>query len=234
VELKNAGSTRGIEEIEALLTGIRRRYPHVWVHGFSAPEVLAIADQCGLGLRETLARLHAAGLDSMNGDGVDLVATRATGSCDATGWLKVHRTAHELAMPTAAGMIFGAGETPEQRVDFLEAVRELQEETGGFTAFVPVGYEHPQRELDGVTAVERLKTLAISRMVLENIDNIQASATGQGLKVLQMSLRFGGNDAGAAGLGTEAASEEDLRRIIRDAGFKPVARDATYRTMFLN
>jgi cyclic dehypoxanthinyl futalosine synthase len=118
-------------------------------------------------------------------------------------------------------------------VDFLEAVRRLQEETGGFTAFVPVSAEAPNgRELDGVTAVERLKTLAISRMFLDNVDNVQASWTGQGLKVLQMGLRFGANDLGAAG--EAGGTEEDLRRIIRDAGFRPVQRDTPYRTMFLN
>jgi cyclic dehypoxanthinyl futalosine synthase len=113
-------------------------------------------------------------------------------------------------------------------------VRRLQEETGGFTAFIPVSAEAPNgRELDGVTAVERLKTLAISRMFLDNVENVQASWAGQGLKVLQMGLRFGANDVGSAGV-AGGGSEEDLRRIIRDAGFRPVQRDTLYRTMFLN
>jgi cyclic dehypoxanthinyl futalosine synthase len=108
----------------------------------------------------------------------------------------------------------------------------LQEEAGGFAAFVPVAAEAPGgRELDGVTAVERLKTLAVSRMFLDNVENVQASAAGEGLKVLQMGLRFGANDVGAVGAG---ASEEDLRRIIRDAGFRPVERDGVYRAMMLN
>jgi 2-iminoacetate synthase ThiH len=119
---------------------------------------------------------------------------------------------------------FGGGETLEQRVDFLEAVRGLQEETGGFGAFAAVSAEAPnERELDGVTAVERLKTLAIARMFLDNIENVQASGTAQGLKVLQTGLRFGANDVGP--VRPEAGSEEDVRRIIRDAGFRPAQRD---------
>ena len=109
----------------------------------------------------------------------------------------------------------------------------LQEETGGFTAFVPMAADAPGgRDLDGVTAVERLKTLAIARMFLDNVENMQAIRAGHGLKVLQTGLRFGGNDVGPVAEG--AGSEEDVRRIIRDAGFRPAQRDAVYRAMFLN
>jgi cyclic dehypoxanthinyl futalosine synthase len=155
---------------------------------------------------------------------------------DFQEWLGVHGAAHQLGMRTAATMVFGTGETPEQRVGFLEAVRQLQQETGGFTAFVPVAAEAPGgRELDGATAVERLKMLAISRMFLENIENVQSSRAGQGLKVLQTGLRFGANDVGTVDAGAaNGDAEEDLRRIIRDAGFRPAQRDALYRTMFLN
>ena len=139
-------------------------------------------------------------------------------------------------MRTVAAIPFGAGETPDQRVDFLDAVRRLQEETGGFAAFAPASCEAAGgRERDCMTAVERLKILAISRMFLDNIENVQASRAGQGLKVAQMALRFGANDAGSIGHVPKANfTEEDLRRVIRDAGFMPVERDATYRTMFLN
>ena len=129
-------------------------------------------------------------------------------------------------------MLFGAGETMEQRVDFLEAVRQLQEDTGGFAAFVPMAGKAPSsRELDGVTAVERLKTLSIARMFLDNIENVQASGTAQGLKVLQMGLRFGANDVGL--VETKGSNEEDVRRIIRDAGFRPVQRDTAHRALLL-
>jgi cyclic dehypoxanthinyl futalosine synthase len=155
---------------------------------------------------------------------------------DFQEWLGVHGAAHQLGMRTAATMVFGAGETPEQRVGLLEAVRQLQQETGGFTAFVPVAAKAPGgRELDGATAVERLKMLAISRMFLENIENVQSSRAGQGLKVLQTGLRFGANDVGTVDAGAaNGAAEEDLRRIIRDAGFRPAQRDALYRTMMLS
>lgn len=210
-----------IEQVEGWLRGVRQRFPAIWLEGMTA-EVARLAERCGLGVGETMARLHGAGLDSMGGD--------LAGSESA--WLAVHRAAHRLGMRTTAEMTFGAGETLQQRVDFLAPVRGLQDETGGFAAFAPVAAEAPGgRALDGVTAVERLKTLAVSRMFLDNIGNVQASAAGEGLKVLQMGLRFGANDVGAAG---HSASEEDLRRIIRDAGFRPVERDGVYRAMMLS
>jgi cyclic dehypoxanthinyl futalosine synthase len=222
----------GIEWLEGLLRGIKQRFPSIWIEALPAAEVMAIARGCGLGLRETIARLRDAGLDSICGDGVDLALADEPGRCTVQEWVEVHRVAHGLGMRTAAGMVFGSGETSTQRVDFLEAVERLQEETGGFAAFVPVTAAAPGgRELDGVTAVERLKTLAIARMFLDNIENLQACGSAQGLKVLQMGLRFGANDVGPAEGGD--GSEEDLRRIIRDAGFKPAQRDMVYRTMFL-
>jgi cyclic dehypoxanthinyl futalosine synthase len=230
----------GTDWYEGMFRGIKQRFPSIWIEGLSAAEVAGIAANCGLGLRETIARLRDAGLDSISGNGVDLLGQDSQGpagrsTCSLAEWLDVHRAAHELGMRTAAVMVFGAGETMEQRIGFLAAVQRLQEETGGFAAFLPVGSEAPGgRELDGVTAVERLKTLAISRMFLDNIENVQADCTGQGLKVLQMGLRFGGNDVGSVTPEGNGASEEDLRRIIRDAGFQPVQRDMAYRTMFLN
>jgi cyclic dehypoxanthinyl futalosine synthase len=218
------GASDGIED---LLRGIKQRFPGVWVEGLAASEVTAVAVAWGLGLRETIARLMDAGLDAIAGDGVELAGG---GVAD---WVEVHRTAHRLGMRTTAEMIFGGRESVEERADFLEAVRGLQEETGGFAAFAHVSAEAPNgRELDGVTAVDRLKTLAIARMVLDNIENVQASATAQGLKVLQMGLRFGANDVGPVRM--EAGSEEDVRRIIRDAGFRPAQRDMAYRAMMLS
>ena len=226
VGVANREGTGEIEWLEGLLRGVRQRFPAMWIEGLSAAELVAIAESGGLGLRETIARLMDAGLDSIAGDGVDLVQ----GS--VAEWVEVHRAAHGLGMRTTATMIFG-GETIEARVDFLDVVRRLQEETGGFAAFAPVAAEAPNgRELDGVTAVERLKTLAIARMFLDNIENVQASGTAQGLKVLQMGLRFGANDVGP--VRPEAGSEEDARRIIRDAGFQPAQRDMAYRAMMLS
>jgi len=239
VELGGTGVRLGLggvdcDAIEAVLRGIRQRFPAVWIEGRSAADLVSIARSGGLGLRETITRLRDAGLDSFSGEGVDLADGVHAGRCGVQQWIEVHRAAHGLGMRTTAAMTFGASETLEQRVDFLEAVRRLQEETGGFAAFVPMAADAPGgRELDGVTAVERLKTLAISRMFLDSVENVQAIGAAQGIKVLQMALRFGANDAGSV-MKHGDGSEEDLRRIIRDAGFVPVQRDMVYRTMFLN
>lgn len=226
-------SEAGLQWLEGMLRELRRQYPAVWIEGLPASDIVGIAGRCGMTPGELLARVHDAGLDAIAGDGVELAG--AEGRVGAQEWVKVHRAAHELGMRTTAGMVFGAGETVEERVDFLEAVRGVQEQTGGFRAFVAVAAAAPGgRGLDGVTAVERLKTLAIARMFLENIENVQAdgAAAGiDGLKVLQTALRFGANDAGW--VSAEGANEEDVRRVIRDAGFKPAQRDAAYRAMML-
>ena len=242
-----------IDWFESLFRGIRERFPSVWLHCLSASEILAIAEYSEISLRETIARLRDAGLQSIPGGGAEIldddVRKRiARLKCRTEDWVSVHRTAHELGMRTTATMMFGAGETTAQRVNPFEVVRQLQEETGGFTAFIPWSFQPNNTALGGrgwdeATSVEYLKTLAISRMYLDNIDNVQASWVTQGLKVLQMGLRFGGNDVGSVMLeenvvkaaGTSnCTTEEELRRIIRDAGFRPVQRDTLYRTMFLN
>ncbi len=220
-------SGRDVGWFERLFAGVKRRHSAIWLRGLNAPEVMGLARDAGLSVRETLLRLRDAGLDSIAGDGAELAAPAA--------WVEVHRVAHGAGMRTAAVMAFGAGETLEQRVDCLEAVRRLQEETGGFAAFLPLSFQAGGRALDDATAVENLKTLAIARMVLENIENVESDWAAQGLKVRQMALRFGGNDVGPVMLGEAAgSSEEDLRRVIRDAGFRPVQRDGPYRTVFLS
>ena len=220
-------TSKEIKPLEETIRGIRRRFPSLTITGLSSAEVLALATDSGSDLRETIARLRGAGLDSLEED--DIVQP----GCDTSTWLNVHRVAHRLYMPTVAAMTVSAGESIEQRVDALERIWELQEETGGFTAFVPVAALPPGgRDLDGATAVERLKMLAIARMFLDSVENVQSIPAGQGLKVLQTGLRFGANDLGSTGPGS-GASEEDFRHVVRDAGFKPVQRDALYRTMLL-
>jgi len=224
LRLGRGASCTGIDCWERMLGAMRRRFGSVWLEGPSAAEIAGIAKSAGFDLRTSLSRLQAAGMDSISGTGA------AGGE-----WTEVHRAAHGLGMPTIAELEFGGGETLEQRVDRLDTIRCLQEETGGFAAFFPVPAAAPGgRDLDGVTAVERLKTLAVSRMFLDNIENIQASAAGEGLKVLQMGLRFGGNDVGAVSLASGGVVEEDIRRIIRDAGFRPAQRDMAYRAMMLS
>ena len=241
-----------IDWYEDLLRCIKERFPQIWLHCFSAPEILNIAEVSGLSLRDTIARLHDAGLDSIPGGGAEILddAVRRRISrlkCNTEEWLAVHRTAHELGLRTTATMMFGCGETLEQRMNHLERIRRLQEETGGFTAFIPWTFQPENTSLgrfvkEEATAVEYLKTLAVSRIYLDNILNIQASWVTQGLKTCQIGLRFGANDVGsimieenvvsAAGARNQA-SEEELRRLIRDAGFIPRQRDTLYRTYFL-
>jgi cyclic dehypoxanthinyl futalosine synthase len=235
---------RTIASFDGLFRRIKERYPALWLHSLSASEILAIAQHSGMTVQDTIARLRDAGLDSIPGDDAGILddAVQNQGArmeWKTEDWIAVHRAAHELGMQTTATMMFGGGETIEHRMNHLEAVRQLQEETGGFTSFTPWSVAPQGSALNGfeeATAVEYLKTLAISRMYLSNIEHVQSNLETQGLKVLQVGLRFGGNDVGSVLLaeGANAATEEQLRRVIRDAGFKPVQRDTLYRTMFLN
>jgi cyclic dehypoxanthinyl futalosine synthase len=229
---------------DGLFRRIKHRFPALWLHSLSASEILAIAQQSGLTVHDTIARLRDAGLDSIPGDDAGILddAVQHQGArmqWKTEDWIGVHRAAHGIGMQTTATMTFGGGETLEHRMNHMEAVRQLQEETGGFSAFTPWSFALSGSALNGfeeATAVEYLKTLAISRMYLSNIENVQSNLETQGLKVLQVGLRFGGNDVGSVLLaeGVNAATEEQLRQVIRDAGFKPVQRDTLYRTMFLN
>ena len=241
-----------IEWYEELLRAIKLKFD-IWCHCFSAPEIVNIAEVSGLNLRDTIARLRDAGLDSIPGGGAEIlddgVRHRISRlKCSSQEWIDVHRTAHALGMRTTATMMFGTGETIEQRMNHFEIVRQIQEDTGGFTAFIPWFFQREYTSLgrfvkEEATAVEYLKMLALSRVYLDNISNIQASWVTPGLKVCQLGLRFGGNDVGSimieenvvSAAGTHhQATEEELRRLIRDAGFVPKQRDTLYRTYFLN
>jgi cyclic dehypoxanthinyl futalosine synthase len=241
-----------IEWYEDLLRSIKQRFD-IWCHCFSAPEIVNIAKVSGLTIRDTLARLRDAGLDSLPGGGAEILddevrhrISRLKSSVE--DWIEVHRACHSLAMRSTATMMFGTGETIEQRMNHFDIVRQMQEESGGFTAFIPWSFQRENTSLgrfvkEEATAVEYLKMLALSRLYLENILNIQSSWVTPGLKTCQLGLRFGGNDVGsimieenvvsAAGA-HHRATEEELRRLIRDAGFVPKQRDTLYRTYFLN
>ncbi|MGH9804933.1 MAG: cyclic dehypoxanthinyl futalosine synthase [Candidatus Acidiferrales bacterium] len=241
-----------IDYYENLLRSLKQRYPTLHLHCFSAPEIINIAELSGLSLSDTLQRLMEAGLDSMPGAGAEILDDEVRRrisrlKCTTQEWIEVHRTAHQLGLRTTATMMFGCGETLEHRVNHFETLRRIQEETGGFTAFIPWVYQPMNTPLGRVikeqaTAVDYLKTLAISRLYFDNIDNVQASWLTPGIKVCQVGLRFGANDVGsilieenvvfAAGC-TNRTSEAELRRIIRDAGFIPAQRDHLYRTYFL-
>jgi cyclic dehypoxanthinyl futalosine synthase len=237
----DASKPAQLDHFEALFAGIKQRFPDICLHGLSATQIIALAASANLSVRDTIARLRDAGLDSIASNAVILdegVRQRvAPEKCTAADWISVHRTAHKLGLRTTATMIFGVGETMAQRIDHLEILRALQQETGGFTSFTPLAY--PSGITSEPTAVEYLKTLAVSRLYLDNIENLQGSWPTQGLKVLQMGLRFGGNDVGSVLLEEHfgkpgGATEEELRRIIREAGFRPAQRDTLYRTMYLN
>jgi cyclic dehypoxanthinyl futalosine synthase len=238
---------------ENLLRSIKARYPRLHLHCLSAPEVLNIAEICGISVREVFTRLMEAGLDSMPGAGAEILDDEvrhriARLKCSTEEWLMVHRTAHELGMRTTATMMFGCGENLEHRVRHLERIRELQDERGGFTSFIPWFFQREHTSLGNfikqeVTAVDYLKTLAVSRVYLDNILNVQASWLTPGHKMCQIALRFGGNDVGsilieenvvsAAGCHNKS-TEGGLRQMISDAGFRPVKRDTLYRAYFLN
>jgi cyclic dehypoxanthinyl futalosine synthase len=240
-----------IDYYEAMLRSIKEKFPQVHLHCFSAPEILFIAELSGLTVRDTIAQLRDAGLDSIPGAGAEILddeirARIARLKCTSDEWESVHRAAHSLGMRTTATMMFGCGEEHRHRVNHLERIRRIQEDTGGFTAFIPwmfapentpLGKKVPQ-----TTAVDYLKTLAISRIYLDNIDHVQSSWLTPGVKVCQVGLQFGADDVGSilieenvvyAANVRNRTNEAELRRIISDAGYIPAQRDTLYRAYFL-
>ncbi len=231
---------------ERLFRGIKSRY-RIHLHCLSPPEVAHIAAVSGISVEETLQRLREAGLDSLPGGGAEVLVDRvrrAVSPCklDARGWLEVMRTAHRLGLPGTATMMFGVGETLAERVEHLRRIRDLQDETGGFTAFIPWSFQAGNTALEGVfppaSGVEYLRLLAVSRLYLDNIANIQASWVTQGPRLGQVTLAFGANDLGstmieenvvaAAGV-RHQCDVETMVRLIRAAGYVPVQRDTLYR-----
>jgi cyclic dehypoxanthinyl futalosine synthase len=240
-----------IDYYENLLRSLKERFPRVHLHCFSAPEILCIAEVSGLSVRDTIARLMAAGLDSIPVGGAEILddeirARISRLKCTADEWVEMHRIAHELGMRTTATMMFGCGEEYRHRVNHLERIRRIQEETGGFTAFIPWMFAPENtplgKKVPEATAFDYLKTLAISRLYLDNIDHIQSSWLTPGIKICQLGLQFGADDVGsilieenvvfAAGV-RNRTNEAELRRIIFDAGYTPAQRDTLYRSYFL-
>jgi cyclic dehypoxanthinyl futalosine synthase len=240
-----------VEYYETLLRSLKQKYPQVHLHCFSAPEILCIAEVSGLSVRDTIARLQDAGLDSIPGGGAEILddeirARISRLKCTSDEWENMHRAAHSLGMRTTATMMFGCGEEPRHRANHLARVRRIQEETGGFTSFIPWIFAPENtplgKKVPEATAVDYLKTLAISRLFLDNIDHIQSSWLTPGIKVCQVGLQFGADDVGsilieenvvyAAGV-RNRTNEEELRRIISDAGYMPAQRDTLYRAYYL-
>lgn len=236
-----------IEWYEELLRFIKTEFPKIWLHSFSPPEVAHIASVSGISVDETISRLQKAGLDSIPGGGAELLVDSerlriSPKKLMSEGWLDVMRKAHQHGMKTTATMMFKAGDAPETIVTHLNKIRSLQDETGGFTAFIPWPFQPDRTELGGehTTALEYLRVLAISRLFLDNVPNIQVSWVTQGPKVGQIGLSFGGNDYGSlmieenvvasTGVGFRMKQEE-IVHTIRQAGFIPAQRDMQYHIL---
>jgi cyclic dehypoxanthinyl futalosine synthase len=229
---------------EELFREIKSRFPAVQNHSLSPAEVVCIASHSGLSVDETIARLKKAGLDSIPGGGAEILVDEVRGSISPKKigwrqWAEVMLKAAAQGMPTTATMMFGSCEKPADIVEHLFRIRELQDAGGSFTAFIPWTYQPGNTELGGTTAsgVEYLKVLALSRIVLDNITNLQASWVTQGAKMAQVALFFGANDLGgtmleenvvaAAGCSFRMSGEEMIA-LIRTAGFRPAQRNTTY------
>lgn len=229
-----------------MLKAIKERFD-IHVHSFSPPEIAHFSRLSGLPVREVIQTLQAAGLDSIPGGGAEILDNRVRKYISPhkitwEEWMEVMTTAHELGMKTTATMMFGSVETLEERVMHLIRVRDAQDRTGGFRAFIPWSYQPSNTDLGGETAtgIDYLKTLAVSRLLLDNVPNIQASWVTQGAKMAQVSLSFGANDFGgtmleenvvrAAGVSYRVPIDEIISSIF-DAGYKPAQRNTKYEIM---
>jgi cyclic dehypoxanthinyl futalosine synthase len=233
---------------EDLFRAVKQRYPSFRLHALSPPEVVHISRMSKLPVPEVIARLVAAGLDSIPGGGAEILVDRVRkllncyGKASADEWLDVMRHAHHAGLRTTATMMYGTVESDEERLEHLLRLRALQDETGGFTAFIAWSYqpEHTERGGQESTGVEYLRTLALARLVLDNFDNLQASWVTQGGKVGQLSLAFGANDMGsvmieenvvrAAGA-AYCMDEVEIVRNVEDAGFVPKRRNMHYEIL---
>ena len=235
-----------IDYYEDLFASIKARLP-IHLHALSAAEIIYIAQISKLSLKDTLKRLKTAGLDSIPGAGaellVDEVRDRVSPLKDTpAAWLNLMQTAHELNIPSTATMMYGMGETLAQRVEHLMKIRDLQDRTGGFTAFIPWSYQPNGDELKGQggTGYGYLRTVAVSRIMLDNVKNIQASWLTMGPKIGQLSLQYGVNDFGSTVLEENVVTTEttrhlmtlaEIRRNIQDAGFVPKRRNTRYQVL---
>ncbi|MFQ5732950.1 MAG: cyclic dehypoxanthinyl futalosine synthase [Planctomycetaceae bacterium] len=250
-----------LEWYEELLRDITSHFPHVNVHGFSPPEIHHFTKISKLPLRTLLQRLKAAGLGSLPGGGGEILVDRVRkaitrGKVLSDDWLNVNRVWHELGGKSSATMMFGHVETLEERIEHLHRLRELQDETGGFTAFICWTHQPPtsppwfgrdadEGRRDGVdmsqlppaSAFEYLKTQAVSRLYLDNVPNIQSSWVTQGEKIGQIALKFGANDMGSLMIEENVVAEagtvhhlslRSIRRCIREAGYVPRQRNVFY------
>ena len=220
----------------------------VHLHALSPAEILYIAHISELPLDRCLSRLKDAGLDTVPGAGGEILVDRvrkilAPGKDMSDEWIDFMRTCHRLGIRTSSTMMYGSVETLEERVEHLDRLRSLQDETGGFNSFIPWSFQPELTEMPATpkaSAFDYLRTLAISRIYLDNIPSVQASWVTQGAKIAQVSLRFGVNDFGSTVIEENVVSAagttyrmdiEEMERLIRDAGFTPLLRDTSYRVL---
>jgi len=234
----------GIDYYLDLLNHIREKYPQINIHAFSPPEFNHFAEVFRLPLREVILRFKEAGLGSIPGGGgeilVDQVRNRiAPLKCNTEQWLDVMRTAHEVGLNSSATMMFGHVESVEDRIEHLERLRQLQDQTAGFTAFICWTFQPGNVVLKAtpVGSAEYLRTQALSRIYLDNFENIQSSWVTQGPKIGQIALRYGANDFGSVMMEENVVSSagttfritsEEIEELITEAGFEPRTRDNWY------
>ncbi len=232
---------------EEMFRFIRKNFPTIHLHALSAPEVYFLQKMTRQPMREVVARLRDAGLQSIPGGGAEILEDSvrkeiwSLTKAPVEKWVEVHESAHALGMRTTATMMFGVGETLEQRVFHMQVVRDLQDRAGGFTAWIPWTFQEENTALDGKVRLagghENLKTLAVSRLFLDNITHVQGSWVTQGTKIGQTSLAFGADDLGsimieenvvAAAGAHNRMTQADMERIIAEAGYAPMQRRTLY------
>ncbi len=237
-----------IDYYEDLFSQIKSAYPSVLIHGLSPAEILYVAHISKLSVPEALQRLKAAGMNSVPGAGGEILVDRvrqqiAPYKDTAQEWLDFMEECHDQGMKSTASMMFGHVETIEDRLEHLIKVRELQDKTGGFTAFVcwnfqPEGTDLPIEKK--ATSFDYLRTVAVARLMLDNVPHLQASILTQGPKIAQLSLRYGVDDLGSTMIEENVVSaqgskfiltEQEIERLVRDAGFEPRCRNTRYELL---
>jgi aminodeoxyfutalosine synthase len=233
-----------------MLRGLKARYPDLHIKAFTATEIDHFTKIAKKDVKAVFTELREAGLDSLPGGGAEIFADRVwnqicSGKARPERWLEIHRVWHEMGGRSTATMLYGHIEKPEERVDHMVRIRELQDVTGGFTAFIPLAYQVDNNQLKGlpkVTAQTDIKVHAVSRLMMDNVDHVKAYWIMTGLKMAQILLSYGADDIDGTILeerivhmaGAESplgVSEEDMRSLIREAGRDPVRRDTLYRPL---
>ncbi len=237
-----------LDYFERLFSEIRLKFPNLTLHSLTAPEVAYLSKVSGLSLRETLLRLRKAGLDSLPGGGAEILVDEvrkkiSPKKISSAEWLKVHEEAHQLGMVSTATMVIGHVESFEDRVAHLEKIRNLQDRTGGFISFIPWIFHAGKTELKSnkTSYFDYLRTVAISRLFLDNFENIQGSWLTVGKEIGQLSLFFGSNDLGSIMLEENVVRStgyqppdmgvEEMVNLIRKAGFIPYQRDTNFNVI---